>query len=164
MHREELSTLVARATGPGYGAIHVVVARLLRELGSSLQANRKVREGDAHTDRSLQFEHINRRVKAHLRRSDPVISVDKKRKELVGSVGHSERECRRKGQPPELNVHEFIDPELGKAIPYGVYDIARNKAGSVSELTTTPRSLQSLRSSVGGAGLARVEALGRAVF
>jgi hypothetical protein len=111
----------------GHQVSHVVVAHLLRDLGFSLQANRKVREGGTHPDRNLQFEHINRQVKGRLRRGDPVISVDTKKKELVGSFKNAGREWHPMGKPPEVNVYDFVDPELGKAIPYGVYDIARNE-------------------------------------
>jgi hypothetical protein len=111
----------------GHQASHVLVARLLRDLGFSLQGSRKVREGGTHPDRNLQFEHINRQVKGRLRRGEPVISVDTKKKELVGSFKNAGREWHPKGKPPEVNVYDFVDPELGKAIPYGVYDIARNE-------------------------------------
>ena len=111
----------------GHRVSHVLVARLLRELGFSLQANRKVREGGTHPDRNAQFEHINREVKKRLRRRDPSISVDTKKKELVGSFKNPGREWHPEGRPPEVKVHDFIDPELGKAIPYGVYDIGRNE-------------------------------------
>jgi len=111
----------------GHRVSHVLVARLLRELGFSLQGNRKVREGGAHPDRNAQFEHINKDVRSRLRRGEPVISVDTKKKELVGSFKNAGREWHPQGQAPEVNVHDFVDPELGKAIPYGVYDIARNE-------------------------------------
>jgi hypothetical protein len=104
-----------------------LVARLLRERGFSLQANRKVREGGRHPDRDAQFRHINGEVEARLRRREPVISVDTKKKELVGSYKNAGREWHREGQAPAVNVYDFVDKELGKAIPYGVYDIARNE-------------------------------------
>lgn len=124
---KSLRRLSIELTAQGHQASHVLVARLLRELGFSLQANRKVREGGTHPDRNLQFEHINREVKKRLRRNEPVISVDTKKKELVGSFKNAGREWHPKGKPPEVNVHDFLDPELGKAIPYGVYDIVRNE-------------------------------------
>jgi transposase len=119
--------LAAELRDSGHQVSHVLVARLLRELGFSLQANRKVREGGTHPDRNAQFEHINREVKKRLRRREPSISVDTKKKELVGSFKNPGREWYPQGKPPEVKVHDFIDPELGKAIPYGVYDIGRNE-------------------------------------
>ena len=103
------------------------VATLLKQAGYSLQANRKTREGSSHPDRNAQFEHINARVKAFHKQRQPVISVDTKKKELVGNFKNSGREWRPKGTPEEVRVHDFQDPELGKAIPYGVYDLASNE-------------------------------------
>ena len=105
------------------------VARLLRAAGYSLQGNRKTREGASHPDRDAQFRFINRRVKAFQQRGQPVISVDTKKKELVGDFKNGGREWRPKGQPEEVRVHDFQDPALGKAIPYGVYDLRATKAG-----------------------------------
>jgi transposase len=104
------------------------VADLLHQAGYSLQANRKTREGGNHPDRNAQFEHIQRRVKALQRRNQPVISVDTKKKELVGDFRNGGREWRPKGKPCEVRVHDFKDTELGKAIPYGVYDLTNNEA------------------------------------
>ena len=104
------------------------VADLLHELGYSLQANRKTQEGAGHPDRNAQFEYINRRVKALQRRGQPVISVDTKKKELVGNFRNVGREWRPAGEPLEVQVHDFQDAELGKAIPYGVYDLTHNEA------------------------------------
>jgi transposase len=104
------------------------VADLLRELGYSLQANRKTQEGGAHPDRNAQFEHINEEVRRFQRRHQPVISVDTKKKELVGNFRNSGREWRPQGQPVPVQVHDFQNPELGKAIPYGVYDLTHNEA------------------------------------
>jgi hypothetical protein len=103
------------------------VAYLLNEAGYSLQANRKTREGDSHPDRDAQFEHINGQVLKFQRAGQPVISVDTKKKELVGDFRNVGKEYRSKGEPEEVRVHDFQDPELGKAIPYGVYDIASNE-------------------------------------
>ena len=119
--------LASELEAAGHKASRTLVARLLREMGFSLQANRKVREGGKHPDRNAQFEHINEEVTSRLREGDPVISVDTKKKELVGSFKNAGQEWHRKGKPPEVNVYDFVDPELGKAIPYGVYDIARNE-------------------------------------
>jgi hypothetical protein len=107
---------------------HVTVDRLLREADYSLQGNRKIREGASHPDRNAQFEHINRQVGEFQRRGQPVISVDTKKKELVGDFRNAGREWRPKGQPLEVRVHDFPDKNLGKAIPYGVYDLTNNEA------------------------------------
>lgn len=110
---------------------HVVsertVAAMLKAAGYSLQANRKTREGASHPDRNAQFEYINRQVISFQRRSDPVISVDTKKKELVGEFKNPGQEWEVKGEPTSVGVHDFPDPRLGKAIPYGVYDLASNE-------------------------------------
>ncbi len=106
----------------------MTVSRLLRQAGYSLQGNRKTREGSSHPDRNLQFEHINAQTKAFQRRGQPVISVDTKKKELIGNFKNGGREWRPKGRPLEVQVHDFQDPKLGKVIPYGVYDLANNEA------------------------------------
>jgi len=103
------------------------VAELLDELGYSLQSHRKRNEGKGHEDRDAQFAHINGKAAAFLSENQPVISVDTKKKELVGKFKNAGREWRPQGQPEEVNVYDFPDPQLGKAIPYGVYDIARNE-------------------------------------
>lgn len=103
------------------------VATMLKEAGYSLQANRKTREGTQHPDRNAQFEHINDEVTTFLRQRQPVISVDTKKKELVGDFHNAGREWLPKGQPDEVRVHDFMDKKLGKAIPYGVYDLASNQ-------------------------------------
>ena len=100
------------------------VAKLLRHLGYSLQANSKTREGSSHPDRDAQFIHINERVATALLAGEPAISVDTKKKELVGDFKAVGRELRPKGSPIPVRVHDFKDPILGKAIPYGVYDLA----------------------------------------
>jgi transposase len=105
---------------------HQVVADLLHELGYSLQANRKTTEGANHPDRNAQFEHLNGKVKWCLGRQQPVISVDTKKKELVGDFKNNGQEWRPKGKPERVRVHDFVDPELGRATPYGVYDLGRN--------------------------------------
>jgi transposase len=102
------------------------VADLLHAMGYSLQANAKTIEGAQHPDRNVQFEHINKQTKAFLRRNQPVISVDTKKKELVGNFKNGGREWQPQGTPQETLVHDFKDKELGKAIPYGVYDVAEN--------------------------------------
>ena len=103
------------------------VATLLKEAGYSLQANRKTREGSRHPDRNAQFEYINQQVLAFQKRRQPVISVDTKKKELVGEFKNAGREWHPQGRPEEVNVHDFPDKKLGKAIPYGVYDLASNE-------------------------------------
>ena len=103
------------------------VAYLLRDAGYSLQANRKTREGASHPDRNAQFEYINTQVKKFQRGRQPVISVDTKKKEIVGDFRNVGKEYCKYGCPEEVRVHDFQDKELGKAIPYGIYDIASNE-------------------------------------
>ena len=112
----------------GCPASYRTVDRLLHAWDYSLQSNRKVREGTDHPDRNAQFEYISRQVRLFQRKGQPVISVDTKKKELVGDFRNAGREWRPKGQPLEVRVHDFLDKELGKAIPYGVYDVTRNEA------------------------------------
>jgi hypothetical protein len=115
----------------GHRTSHRMVAELLHGLDYSLQGNRKTIEGSSHPDRNAQFEHISRKVKEHLRTKDPVISVDTKKKELVGTFKNGGREWRPKGEPEQVRIHDFVVPELGRAVPYGVYDLGQN-AGWVS--------------------------------
>jgi hypothetical protein len=115
----------------GHEVSHRVVAEQLTALGYSLQANRKTLEGASHPDRNAQFEHINTTAQAQLHAKQPVISVDTKKKELVGNFKNGGRERRPKGEPEPVRVHDFVLPELGRATPYGVYDLAQN-AGWVS--------------------------------
>jgi hypothetical protein len=103
------------------------VAALLKEDGYSLQANRKTREGTSHPDRNAQFQYLNRCVTACLQRGTPAISVDTKKKELIGNFKNGGREWRQRGDPLRVRVHDFLDPRRGKAIPYGVYDLANNQ-------------------------------------
>jgi hypothetical protein len=111
----------------GHAISHVVVGRLLKDEGYSLQANAKVIEGNQSPDRNAQFEHINARVSAALAAGQPVISVDTKKKELVGRYRNGGREWHPEGEPEEVRVHDFVDPELGRANPYGVYDIGADE-------------------------------------
>jgi transposase len=111
----------------GHVVSYRTVARLLHELGYSLQANRKTKEGSQHPDRDGQFRHINEQVKAAIKAKAPAISIDTKKKELVGEYKNGGREWRRKGEPVAVKVHDFPDKTLGKAIPYGVYDIGANQ-------------------------------------
>ena len=103
------------------------VAHLLNEAGYSLQGNRKTLEGITHPDRNAQFEYINANVERFQQRGQPVISVDTKKKELVGPYKNAGREWQRKGEPERVDVHDFPDPELGKVIPYGVFDLTCNE-------------------------------------
>jgi transposase len=111
----------------GHDVSHRLVADLLHECGYSLQANRKTREGSRHPDRDAQFHYINDQVRRFQKRRQPVVSVDTKKKELVGDFKNPGREWRRKGDPEPVRVHDFLIPEQGKAIPYGVYDLNRNE-------------------------------------
>jgi hypothetical protein len=119
--------LAAELTRQGHPASANTVAALLRAEGYSLQANRKTREGRQHPDRDAQFAYLNGRVQAFRRAGQPVISVDTKKKELVGDFKNGGREWQPAGQPEEVRVHDFQDKELGKAIPYGVYDVTSNE-------------------------------------
>ena len=110
----------------GHRIKHNVVAGLLRQLDYSLQSNRKTREGSSNPDRDAQFAYINAEMKAALAAGQPAISVDTKKKELVGDFRNAGRELRPKGQPEPVRVHDFRIPELGRAVPYGVYDITGN--------------------------------------
>ena len=110
----------------GHTIGRTLVSKLLHQLDYSLQANRKTREGSNHIDRDAQFHYINDRVKEALASGNPAISVDTKKKELVGDFKNGGREWRPKGSPEEVRVHDFVIPELGRAVPYGIYDIAGN--------------------------------------
>ena len=113
-------------TALGFQVSQRLVGKLLRELDYSCQANRKTREGSNHPDRNAQFEHINKTVQAAIAAGEPAISVDTKKKELVGDFKNNGRELRPKGDPEPVRVHDFQIPELGKVAPYGVHDIAAN--------------------------------------
>jgi hypothetical protein len=128
---KSLRKLAEGLRGIGHAIGHNLVGDLLRKLGYSLQANRKTREGTNHPDRDAQFRYINDRVKAALDAGEPAISVDTKKKELVGDFKNAGCEWAPKGSPEEVRVHDFLIPELGRAAPYGVYDIGDN-AGWVS--------------------------------
>jgi len=104
-----------------------MVAQLLHEMGYSLQANTKTKEGKDHPDRDAQFHYINEQVTQALARGNPAISVDTKKKELVGDFKNNGREWRPRGNPEKVRVHDFKIEELGRAAPYGVYDIANNQ-------------------------------------
>ena len=110
----------------GHRVSDFVVRRLLHEQGYSLQANAKTLEGGQHPDRDAQFGYLNDQARAHMAAGDPVISVDTKKKELVGVYKNAGREWHPCGEPEQVKVHDFIDKDLGKANPYGVYDVANN--------------------------------------
>ena len=120
--------LTAALTTAGWRVSSTTVGRLLHELGYRLQSVRKSREGTSHPDRNAQFEHINTTAAAFLRRQQPVISVDTKKKELVGDFKNAGQEWQPTGTPEPVRVHDFPGDAVGKAIPYGVYDMARNEA------------------------------------
>ena len=111
----------------GHRASDWLVRQLLSAAGYSLQANRKTLEGAQHPDRDAQFRYLQAQVAQHLRRRQPAISVDTKKKELVGNFKNGGREWRPHGTPQRVRVHDFLDPTHGKAIPYGVYDLGRNQ-------------------------------------
>lgn len=118
--------LSAELIAQGIQASDKTVAKLLREHGYSLQAPNKSVEGAQHPDRNAQFEHINAKAKSAIRRGVPVISVDTKKKELVGNFKNGGREWQPQGEPELVDVHDFPSDAVGKAIPYGVYDVAAN--------------------------------------
>jgi hypothetical protein len=122
-------TLARELTALCYSVSASSIRGLLKEMGYSLQSNRKTLEGRQHPDRDGQFRYIQRRVLARKRRREPAISVDTKKKEVLGNHENPGRTYRPKGQPREVNTHDFPDPKLGKAIPYGVHDIHENEAG-----------------------------------
>ena len=124
---KSLRHLAEALQGLDHSACPHVIADCLRELGYSLQANSKTREGSGHVDRDAQFQYISDQAKAFVAADEPVISVDTKKKELVGNFKNNGREWHPKGSPEAVNVHDFIDPELGRAVPYGIYDIGDNK-------------------------------------
>ena len=118
--------LAAALSDRGHPVSDRTVARMLREMGFSLQSNAKVTEGAQHEDRDAQFEYLAGQVGEHMGAGQPVISVDTKKKELVGDFKNAGRQYRPSGQPERVNVHDFMDKDLGKAIPYGIYDLSAN--------------------------------------
>ncbi len=124
---KSVRTLSDALRGMGHEVSHTVVAELLHEMGYSLQANQKKREGAQHPDRDAQFHYINNQVRRALKKGEPAISVDTKKKELVGDFKNPGRSWRPKGTPEPVRVHDFLIPSQGKAIPYGVYDLQRNE-------------------------------------
>ena len=120
--------LAAELCRQGHRVSHQTISELLHDLGYSLQANRKTLEGTSHPDRDAQFSHLNAAVQLQLSLGEPVISVDTKKKELVGPFRNGGKELRPKSDPEEVLVHDFLIPELGRVSPYGVYDVAANEA------------------------------------
>jgi hypothetical protein len=121
-----LRHLVAALAREGHKVCPTVVGNLLRGLGYSLQANSKTREGGQHIDRDAQFRYIDTQAETFLAADEPVISVDTKKKELVGNFKNNGRQWRPRDTPELVNVHDFIDPKLSRAVPYGVYDVTNN--------------------------------------
>ncbi len=139
--------LAAELGRMGHRTSHRMVAQLLHEMDYSLQANRKTLEGSSHPDRDAQFHQISDRSREFQAERQPVISVDTKKKELVGDFKNNGKELRPKGDPERVRVHDFVIPELGRAAPYGVYDVAQN-AGWVSvgmDHDTAAFAVQSIR-------------------
>src|SRR5512145_2725793 len=125
---KSMEKLAATLTEMGHPISADTVRKELVKLGFSRQHNRKADEGSRHPDRNAQFEHINAKVVAAQAKGEPVVSVDTKKKELVGNFRNGGSDYRPQGQPARVNVHDFADKELGKAVPYGVYDVAANEA------------------------------------
>jgi hypothetical protein len=119
--------LAAELRAIGHEVSHETVRQILHQKDYRLQATRKTREGASHPDRDVQFQHLNAQTEAFQAAGQPVISVDTKKKELVGDFHNGGREWQPGGQPEEVRVHDFVDRELGKAIPYGVYDLRQNR-------------------------------------
>ena len=125
---KSLRTLAEQLRASGHSVSHVVVGQLLKGQGYSLQGNAKVIEGNQSPDRNAQFEYINTTVTSSLDAYQPVISVDTKKKEMVGAYKNNGKEWEPSGEPVKVKVHDFVDPELGRANPYGVYDIGADEA------------------------------------
>lgn len=123
---KSLRQLEAELRKQSYAVSHTSIGNLLKKLGYSLQGNRKTLEGNEHPDRNAQFEFINARTEKAMHDGQPVISVDTKKKELVGQYKNGGKELQPKGEPEKVNVYDFVDKELGRANPYGVYDISNN--------------------------------------
>ena len=124
---KSVRTLMGELQAMGHAVSHRIVNELLHELGYTLQANRKTKEGTQHPDRDAQFNYLNEQVRRAQKKGHPVISVDTKKKELVGDFKNSGKEWRPKRDPERVKVHDFVIPTQGKAIPYGVYDLSRNE-------------------------------------
>ena len=144
---KSLRNLADELKAKGHAVSHVVVGKLLKQQDYSLQGNVKVLEGNQSPDRNAQFEHINASVTAALQANQPVISVDTKKKELVGAYKNAGQEWLPSGEPVKVKVHDFIDKELGRANPYGVYDIGADEAwvGVGTDHDTSAFAVQTIR-------------------
>jgi len=144
---KSLRNLADELKAKGHTVSHVVVGKLLKQQDYSLQGNVKVLEGNQSPDRNAQFEHINASVAAALQANQPVISVDTKKKELVGAYKNAGQEWLPSGEPVKVKVHDFIDKELGRANPYGVYDIGADEAwvGVGTDHDTSAFAVQTIR-------------------
>ena len=144
---KSLRNLADELKAKGHTVSHVVVGKLLKQQDYSLQGNVKVLEGNQSPDRNAQFEHINASVAAALQANQPVISVDTKKKELVGAYKNAGQEWLPTGEPVKVKVHDFIDKELGRANPYGVYDIGADEAwvGVGTDHDTSAFAVQTIR-------------------
>ena len=154
---KSMDKLAETLTAMGHPISADTVRKELVKLGFSRQFNRKADEGSKHPDRNAQFEHINTKVVAAQAAGQPVISVDTKKKELVGNYKNGGSDYRPKGDPQRVNVHDFVDKELGKAVPYGIYDVAAN-AGFVSVGITSDTAefaVEAIRSWLGRMGRQR---------
>jgi hypothetical protein len=147
---KSLSQLAAALAAKGHRVGRTVVGELLHQQKFSLLANRKTREGDSHPDRDAQFVHINDTVAAALAAGEPVISVDTKKKELVGDFKNAGREWRPAGQPQDVRVHDFLIKELGRAVPYASTIWPTTPVGSASAWIMTHRRSRFSRSAAGG--------------
>ena len=151
---KSMDKLAETLTAMGHPICADTVRKELVKLGFSRQHNRKADEGSKHPDRNAQFEHINTKVVAAQAAGQPVISVDTKKKELVGNYKNGGSDYRPKGDPQRVNVHDFVNKELGKAVPYGIYDVAAN-AGFVSVGITSDTAefaVEAIRSWLGRMG------------
>ena len=126
---KSMRTLADELQSQGFVVSSAKVGALLKLQGYSLQSNRKAIEGKQHPDRNAQFEHVTRRVRARQRCGEPAISIDTKKKEPLGNMKNPGKTYRRKGRPRKVLTHDFPDKKLGKAVPYGIYDLAHNDAG-----------------------------------
>ena len=144
---KSLDKLASALVDMGHAISPNSVRKLLTELGFSRQANRKTEEGSSHPDRNAQFEHINAKVAAAQAAGEPVVSVDAKKKELIGDFKNGGTDYRPKGDPHRVRVHDFEDKQLGKVAPYGVYDVASDEGWVSVGITadTASFAVQSIR-------------------
>ena len=143
--------LAAALTAQDHPISHEKVAQLLRQMGYSLQSNRKTEEGQDHADRDAQFLHLNQVTADALAEGKPVISVDTKKKELIGNYKNAGQQWREQQSPESVRCHEFPAPSVPRAYPYGIYDLGRNRASSMWAPIMTPALLPWPPSAAGGA-------------